>query len=235
MKHFQIILILLISINSFPQKEKFEFDEGMCQYVGIFDSEKYTKVQLQNTLDYLYFSSYISTPTTAWKLEDIPKLNLDSLISECHQRINKLQSVEIVDSDFWKIVRQNRIREITETCQLKKITIIAYSQPDTLLSFRTSDSLTILFRDALINGGKKLIDAWIVLNEIQKAKNGFPENVQRKFDEEFKSPFKSEYARLAVIQFGWWNHANHLIYHNPQADYWSEYEKLFIKLDNECY
>ena len=139
------------------------------------------------------------------------------------------------EHEFWELARQNRIKEISETCNLKALTIIAYDNPDTLMAFIKTDSLTTFFRDALISGGDKLLEAWKVLNEIQKSKNGFPENVQRKFETQFNSAQKMDYARLAVMQFGWWNHTNHLIYHDPRTAYWQEFEKLFFKLESDCY
>ena len=235
MKHLLIIIFISLSIVGFSQTKQFEFAEGMCEYVGDYNYEKYSQIEIQNTFDYLYFSPYINAPSTAWKLEDISKLSIDSLKSECKYRLDQLDSLDFINSDFWELARQNRIKEISETCNLKALTIIAYENPDTLMSFVQTDSLTTLFRNALIWGGDQLIEAWEKLNEIQKSMNGFPENVQSKFEAQYNSSLKMEYARLAVIQFGWWNHANHLIYHDPQTDYWNEFEKLFINLESECY
>lgn len=235
MKPFLLIQFHYLSIIGFSQTKQFEFSEGICDYLGEYNPEIYSQTQLQNTFDYLLFSSYINTPSTAWKLEDIPKLTIDSLYSECKYRIHQLDSLDFVVSDFWEQVRKNRIKEISETCNLKALTIIAYKNPDTLMSFIQQDSLTTLFRNALIIGGEQLLDSWKILNEIQKSKNGYPDKVQSKFDAQINSSRKMEYARLAVIQFGWWNHANHLIYHDPQIGYLNEFEKLFINLKRECY
>lgn len=234
MKYFNTVIFTLLSAIGLTQEESFEFAEGMCTYIGSYDSEKYSELELQNTFDHLFFSPYISAPSTAWDLDEVQTLSVETLVTECEMRLQQLNSIAIVDSKFWENVRQNRIREITETCKLKALTILAYENPDTLMSFETTDSLSTYFRNALIIGGDQLVDAWIKLNEIQKAKNSAPQNIQRKFNGQYNSPLKMDYAQLSIIQFGWWNHANHVIYHDPQEGYFSQFEKLFISIETTC-
>jgi hypothetical protein len=37
-----------------------------------------------------------------------------------------------------------------------------------------------------------------------------------------------------VMQFGWWNTANSLIYRDQTEDLWNEFEKLFIRFKSVC-
>ena len=228
-------LLFILVQTSFAQREKFEFSEGLCAYTGLFPADQYTALELQNTFENLCFSILsVTTPSTAWNFAEIEKLDVVALEAECSAVLTKYEQLDIVNSAFWEEARANRIREITETCALKKLTIIAYQYPDTLNSFDKSDSLTDYYRAALIAGGDDLLAAWQTLNEMQKARNGNPQRLQNIYDQRYNSPLKLEYARLEVMMFGWWNHANHLIYHDEQNDYWTAFEKLFIKLDSEC-
>jgi hypothetical protein len=233
MKSILSLILICATHLSFAQNT-FEFAEGMCEYTGTFDPAKHTKIELQNTFDLLYFSPYISTNSTAWKLEKIRELDLEALEAECAERINQLETLDFVDTEFWLQAKENRKRELTETCHVQALTIIAYENPDTLMSFETDDPKVNFFRKGLIEGGDALIDAWIEVNRIQKSNNGSPENIQREFDQQYKSPLKMEYARLRVMMFGWWNHVNHLIYHDPQENYYDEFEKLFIEVKTKC-
>ncbi len=234
MKISYFILLLLMSTFGFAQKRTFEFYEGLCDYQCTYDAKKYTQQELQNTLDHLLFSTYISASATAWKINDIPNLSFADIQNECNDKLKSLNELSVVNSKFWEGVRQSRIREITEICELKKITVQAYENPKILMTFEKADSLSSYYRLALINGGDDLIAAWFQLNEFQKSQNGFPERLQQRFDEQLNSPLKLEYARLQVMMFGWWNHANHLIYHDTGENYFNEFKKLFLNIEEDC-
>jgi hypothetical protein len=103
------------------------------------------------------------------------------------------------------------------------------------MSYSLVDSTCIFYRDALISGGQKMLDAWVVLNENLKKKNGDPEKLQRKFDEQFNSVNRLDYARLELMSFGWWSSANRLIFHiMDSGEFEAEFKKLFIKVKCEC-
>jgi hypothetical protein len=234
----KLLLFFLLTFlvqTSYAQREKFEFAEGLCFYTGVYSVDQYTALELQNTFENLCFSfSETNTPFAAWEIAEIDKLDVLAKDAECKALITKYEQLDIVNAAVWEQARANRIRAISESCALQKLTIIAYQYPDTLNSFGKSDSLTAYYRAALIAGGDDLLAAWQTLNEMQKARNGNPQRLQNIFDQRNNSPLKLEYARLEVMMFGWWNHANHLIYHDEQNDYWPAFEKLFIKLDSEC-
>ena len=235
---FKLLLFFLLTFlvqTSYAQREKFEFAEGLCFYTGVYSADQYTALELQNTFENLCFSfSETNTPFAAWEIAEIDKLDVLAKDAECKALITKYEQLDIVNAAVWEQARANRIRAISESCALQKLTIIAYQYPDTLNSFVTADSLTAYYRAALIAGGDDLLAAWQTLNEMQKARNGNPQRMQNIYEQRYNSPLKLEYARLEVMLFGWWNHANHLIFHDEHSDYWPAFEKLFIKLDSEC-
>jgi hypothetical protein len=146
-----------------------------------------------------------------------------------------LNTLDFIKNKFWIQVKNDRIKEIESTCMLRRYTIMAWNNPDTLLAYEVIDSTCIYYRDALINGGQQMIEAWIFLNEIMKRKNGYPEMVQKKFDEEFSSIYRLDYARLEIMVFGWWNNANHFIFHvESSGNFEKEFNKLFFKVRCEC-
>ena len=228
-------LLTFLVQTSFAQREKFEFAEGLCFYTGVYSADQYTALELQNTFENLCFSfSETNTPFAAWEIAEIDKLDVLAKDAECKALITKYEQLDIVNAAVWEEARANRIRAISESCALQKLTIIAYQYPDTLNSFDTTDSLTAYYRAALIAGGDDLLAAWQHLHEAKKANNANPQRMQNIYEQRYNSPLKLEYARLEVMLFGWWNHANNLIFHDEHSDYWPAFEKLFIKLDSEC-
>lgn len=233
-KLFKFILIL-ISTNSFSQIGDFLYHTELCECTAKFDTTKYTRKELRNTIDSLWWAPNIEYSSTAWKLEDIQKLNVEDLRTECKEKKNKIQTIQFVKNPFWNKLLAERIQFYESSCRLKEYTIQAYSNPKILLEYELVDSTCIYYRDALIAGGDQLIDAWFILHEKQKKNNGSPENLQRRFDTKYYSDNRLEYARMEIMTFGWWNNANHLLPHiNPNYRYDEEFEKLFINVVCEC-
>jgi len=235
LKRFFLFTFILFGVNAYPQSSVFNYWTELCDCSAKFDSTKITREQLQNTFDYLWWAPLIDSDATAWTLDQIDDLSMDELQKECAERINKLQTLDFVDDEFWNRLKNERITYYNSTCRLREYTILAYSNPDTLLSYDLVDSTCIYYRDALIAGGQKMIEAWIKLNELQKRINGDPDNLQRKFDEKFNASNKLEFARLEIMKFGWWNSANHRIPHiNTSYNFAEEFERLLTGIECEC-
>jgi hypothetical protein len=237
MKIKKLIAIILIftSANSYAQYADFSYNTELCECMAKFDTTKYSRQEVQNTIDYLWNSSYISTNSSAQKLEDIEKLSVADLRKECDEKINNLKSLKFVNEPFWTKLLTEQIAFYESTCRLKEYTILAYSNPKILLEYELVDSTCIYYRDALIAGGDKLMKTWLTLHKKQKSNNGSPENLQKRFDKKYYSDAKLEYARMEVMTYGWWNSANYLLPHiNTNYDYQEEFEKLLLDVECEC-
>lgn len=236
-----LILILLLNFhfNIYSQKQTFKFETESCSCIGKYKESKIATNRIENTYKYLYSPFDIKTNATPWRISEIseiPNLNIDTLKKECQEKLSALDTSEFVDSKYWNNIRECKVKEITQTCRLSEFTIVALSNPDTLLHYETTDSISRFYRDALIDGGQKLLDAWFVLNEYKKSRNWAPEKLQKKFEEKMNSELKYEYAKLDIIKFGWWNTSNHLIYHmQVDATFDEEFKNLFYKVKCKCY
>ena len=233
MKFFSAACIFTFLVTSCA-KSTFTYSEGMCNYIGSYNPKKVSEVQLQNTLNKLIFPASIETNWTAWELGDIEELSLVALEAECSTRMNELEVLSFPDEESITLLKESRIREFQEACETKMLTIIGYKNPDTLLSFPTSDEMINFYREGLVAGGDSLISVWKELVRIQKLNNAYPERIQAEFDEQYSSPLRLEYARLTVMMFGWWNSVNHVIYHTPEELYYGQFGKFFSKIEEDC-
>lgn len=240
MKNFKDILIsisflLIFQIQSFSQESKFEYWEELCSCVGVFDSTKYSREELKNTFEYLWWAPNVDYDATPNDINKIKNLNRVDLEKECSNKLEKLRTLNFVDTKFWIKVKEDRIKEIESTCKLRKFTTLAYENPSILLSYVNVDSTCIYYRNILIKGGQEMIGAWVKFHNENQMKNGFNKNNQEKFESQYNSTFKEDYARLYLTTYGWWNSANHLIFHiNTSNDYSKEFKKLFIIVDFDC-
>lgn len=81
-----------------------------------------------------------------------------------------------------------------------------------------------------------LLTTWKQLYEILKSKNGSPERLDQEKSDKLKSNNKYLYARIDLMDFGWWNSANDKILHiEIDEKYYRQYKKLFIRIiKKEC-
>ncbi|WP_147372288.1 hypothetical protein [Mariniphaga sediminis] len=130
-------------MESYSQYSDFTYWKELCDCKAKFDSTKYSREQLQNTFDYLWWSPNIDTDATSWTIEKIKELSLTDLENECTERINILKSFEFVEDSFWTQQKENLIIYYESTCRLKKYTILAYSNPEILLQYDLVDDKCI--------------------------------------------------------------------------------------------
>jgi hypothetical protein len=144
--------------------------------------------------------------------------------------------LDLIDDAFWHERKQQTIEFFESTCRLKEITILAHTNPDTLLYYDLVDSTCIFYRDALIAGGDEMLDAWIVLHNYQMIKNGLTKDKeqQQKFEQKLNSPEKYDHAWREIISFGWWNNANRLLPHLENGNYEKHYQKFLTDIACEC-
>ncbi len=234
-KFLSVVLISFFSLALSSQQAEFEYWTELCDCKGTYDSTKYSQTKIQNTFDYLWFMPSIETSATAWRLEEIDSLSTAPLIQECNEKISTLKSLDLPNDTFWLDMRNQIIRYFMETCKIRELTILAYSDPNTLNRVSLDSNKCDVYREGLIEGGEKLLNAWTKMNEIQKSKNADPNHIQMQFENEYYSDKPLEYARLRVMMFGWWNCANHNSFHiDTTINFEKEFTRLFEKTECEC-
>lgn len=229
-----VCAVFLFNQTAFAQKlKKMKWETELCEIEGTYDSSKYTEAQLRNTLK-LYQSigsTPLSTYYTVFKYEDIKKLSVTKLDTEYKQKIEELKNLDIVKTAYWETIRQEKLKEIEQSYKLGRLTIQSYENPVVLRQAENVGECRENFAEPLILGGDSLLNAWKVVNEINKSRNCCPENLQQKFDEQFNSPDKFKYAVVEVTGFGWWNCVNAKRYHvNSEESQQKNFDKLFKKI-----
>lgn len=232
MKSILILTVLLFStLTTFGQLKKFVWENQLCQFESVYNAKKYTDIQLKNTVKLFAVGGYsIDFDATAWKFDDIAKLDVNVLDEEYNRKSKELKNLNIVKTPFFETLRRNKLKEMQQSYRAKRATTEAYKNPKTLSNYKFADVCVQKYANPLINGGSDLLKIWQTVNEESRAKNGSPGNVKRIFDEQMNSPEKLEFARVEVMTFGWWNCANEFIEyveHDGKAE--AAFKKLFTK------
>lgn len=234
-------IILFILLNTFlnsvhSQRAEFKWKVEVFNpnyYTGYYNQRKYSETQIRNTYYLLYKNTLWfrhSYNTTPFKLEDVALLSLDSLDNELKIIKTILDSSEYVESEYWERIKEERIKEYESFYELKRIALLGNKNPDTLKYFYPANNHCDTFANILINGGQEMIDAWINMHEKQKETNSNLE-FRARFKEQYNSKYRSEYARIELLSFGWWNCAQLYFYRAEDSDMEEEFKKLFKKVE----
>jgi hypothetical protein len=232
MTKFTIVILLLLNLTAKGQVATFVWSDEMCEYESKFDSCKITREQIINAYSFVGLNEYrISKTPSVYKIEDISRLNLNSLDFEYNDKKSRLLKLRLPDNDIWETFRQNQLNEIDELYRLCKLAYNAYLTDNyqDLKKFNEDDSCLQFYSAALIFGGDSLLSAWKLLTEVQASKNGSPENVWTKYNEQLNSELKMQHGKIQIMTFGWWNCAvDHIAFFTEYQNVYDEFLKLFI-------
>ena len=138
-KELTVLLLLLCHVNLQAQYARFEYATELCECTADFDSTKYSRQQLQNTFEYMYFGDASSIDTYPVDFDEEPAALLDALEKECRQKLAFIRQLDIVDDSFWQDVRKKMIKYINSTRELRRVTIKARTAPKELSLIHISE------------------------------------------------------------------------------------------------
>ncbi|MBN2693998.1 hypothetical protein JXR93_04980 [bacterium] len=215
----------------------FKWDSEVCENSGVYNSEIYTEEKLKNTIELVKTTGSVALNTSAivFSKDDIKKLSLDELNKEYNTERAKLVKTTLVDGDFWKKYKEDRIKMLDDEYQLKKITIEAFSNPKVLLDNRFTEKCKEFALALNSETDAPLFDAWKKIVDENMKTNGSPESLLKTYNEQRKSEDSLLFAKVEVMTFGWWNCANdQLVQIYSDGKDLEQFEKIFSKIDRVC-
>lgn len=237
MKILLTALLILCNAVAFAQTKKFRWEDESCLFESTYDAKRFTDAQLKDTykLSHLDFFPNTVNPVP-FKFEDLKKQSVDALDKEYSLRTDALKQLNLVKGEYWEMLRQKQLKELEQTYQLSRATMLGYENPARLKDVKFADACVQKYINPLTNGGDELLAIWREQDVEMRQKHSHPEIVEREFNEQFNSPEKFQYARMDVMAFGWWNCANALIDRDENGEeYAKEFKKLFKRTKTvEC-
>lgn len=233
-----LIPALFVTLNFFGQQGVFKWNDQLCEYESSYNADKYTEIQLKNCYDLTYNYTYQITHTpSVFEPGDLKTLNSDSLDKEYNTKIIQLKSLDLPKTEYWNQLRKSIITELEQTYQLSRIAYQGYKNPEHLKNWHYNDVCLKKHANALIAGKDNLLNDWYELTSILVKNNCCPERVWEKYEEQYRSAQRLEYAKVYVTTFGWWNCAiNHIERSNKKFSEeirLQQFLKLFIKTEKK--
>ena len=218
-----------------PIKSTFKWHTEICEHTGDYDASKFTEKQLKNTWELWFNQVSLETSATVFKPEELPSLSMEKLNAEYSQKKKHFTEVELVPGEYWETLRKNKLQEIEDGYELRRITLQAFKNPAILKNNRFTADCSNYAHALASNDTAVLYNAWNKLVQEQKELNGNPEEYMRQYHIRSASGEKKLYATIDLITFGWWNCANKKIrYVNRDEKMEDEFKKIFASLKTEC-
>ncbi len=219
-----------------PTPATFRWELIQCEYVGTYDSRRFTEAQLRDTLRLLLPGGFeLPSSGTVWKHEDIAGLDIGELDRQHTSLRARLEALDLVPIQAFRKLRDDLLAELARVHRLTRLTWQAYLRPVVLREYPGADACKTQWAEPLIAGGEALVGAWRRVNEESRRNNADPDRLRRIFEEQEASPDRLKFAQLEVMAFGWWNCANALLdrHSGPTPEQEKAFKDLFLRIDSE--
>lgn len=182
------------------------WQDELCTYYGEFDASKYTKEELKDTYK-LWFTIDIYIDYNGYPVFNLEEKTkpIEELEKSYLDKKKQIENLKIINDSNWQNLRTLKLLKLKAYYNYKKTAFFAYQNPPLLASTNYNEKAKV-YVEALISGDSiQMISAWKKLNEEQKAKNGYPEMVEKKFKKRLNSSSCLAYAKMELFTFGWSN------------------------------
>src|SRR5690606_3290846 len=173
-----MLLTAAAAVGVFGQQAEFRWEDAMCEYVGTYDTKRYSRHQIEDTIKLSQLSGTIplSYSATVWEYEDIEALDPTVLDREYEEKRAMLEGLKVA-GPYWEEFRKEKLKELEEYYQLASVTMRAYRNPTVLREFKGAEECKTKFAEPIIAGGNSLTDAWLKVNIASREENSDPERL----------------------------------------------------------
>jgi len=231
------VVIEVDSIQDISVEEKvFVWTTELCTNEGSYNPKKYTEAELKATHKLWWeLSSYLSLTVLPKNDDDLITADIEKLDKEYKEALERFETLKTVNEPYWIELKKKKIRGLNESYELKKLAIQAFADPKVLMGNRFTAHCQEYAEALSSMDDELLLSTWKKMVEKQMEKNGSPEMVLLKYNRQNESSNRLLYARNQVMTYGWWNCANHVIYHfEDDGTPEKEFNKLFVTIKSEC-
>jgi hypothetical protein len=216
----------------------FKWETELCDNESTFDARRYSSVELAGTLKLWHMTGgvLLEINDAAFKPDQIAGLStVKELDTEYAKKKKELLDLEIVNESYWIETKKLLLKAMKDEYDLSRIAIQAYTNPEILKGNRFSKVCPDLIKALTSSDTSLLMASWKALVKEQSRTNSSPENIMKRFEEEYNHPDRLMYARVELITFGWINRVNETITHVAGDEKVNDkFHSLFLKTRSEC-
>ncbi|GHA63681.1 hypothetical protein [Pontibacter akesuensis] len=225
--------------------KKFEWQFGLCENTGFYETGKFSEKQLRDTYFLLFEYNSVTALNTDATLDEPEYYNanyignsLKKLEQEYLVAVQKLKKLDLVPTQFWLKHKELSLLQLEELYKLKKLALEAHLNPTLLEGTPNSDKCRRYISALISEDTTELLNAWKKHVELKKSNNGAPEKLEQEYQRQLETTDRLLFARIDLMNYGWWNCANNQRKYvdgfNQEGQMTKEFDRLFIKVESEC-
>lgn len=190
---------------------QFSWENEVCHNTGYFPTGRYTPAQLRDSYALVNRTGFIWVRAVHLPEQlqaDSVAARLRYLDAEYRRQRAELGALRVVPVPYWQRLQRLRLLELDEDYRLQRLMLRAYLAPEQLLTPDTAPGCRP-YAEALASADTAvLFRAWRQLVDEQKRLNGYPDDVEARYQEQRRSTEAAGYARVNLMGYGWWNCVN---------------------------
>lgn len=245
MKAMTVAAILtLMAVTTITQAQTYQWEDDYfyCSHKGDFDSKKYTAEQIKNShllLNSLRTSNLASflSPLSIDGLNKLSMKDMDLLTKEYKQAKSNAARLNVVPEV--KDYKQQLLKSIDGEYKQNKLTILAYLNPSEAL--KQSPKMCqhyirpfLQSETAVQKKWKEFVEADIKEKSASKFSASIRDTLMTRYQAQ-KASNPAEYARIALLTFGFGNCVDEQVYHPDTDDVFEAYQELNKTLFGKSY
>lgn len=229
MKLLILTIFTLVSTEIYAQTAKIKWQDETCEFESKFDSTRVTRIQISNCLRLAKWNEFrLTNSPMVFQPSDLQSLDSNKLYREYIDKVGELDNIDLPKTIFWQDYK-TRTREAQQSYfNLSIIKYRAYYDLKALYDLPFKDSCINQHREALNSDTSALLKDWKLVRELMASQNGYPEKVISDYNRMLNSDTKMTYAKIDILNFGWWNCA--IKYLSRVEDFYSQ-DKVQSELD----
>lgn len=194
----------------------FSWQNELCEYKGVYDTNKFTVNQLNDTIKMMQsrHSTQLNSKSYAFHPDDIAKINLIAIQEEYKVQKEALNNLHPLPIKEFQQLKKELIQNLDQEYQHSYLTALAFTQPTKLLTstfapqcLNQAKALNAQDKLSLINNAKLSLQRE---NQLELKLGNDPQFLMKRsqdFDIKLKSKNAVQYAQIQLIR-EWSNCAN---------------------------
>lgn len=232
-------IFVLIFMTACQPKNTFTWGSEENTHVGIFDSDLYTKKQLEDNYKLCkpHFAHYaqFGFNQDGQLVNDIESEKLNDIINEYLTKKTEIEFIKPIDSGFWTKLKKQKLEELEDEYYLKKLTAESFQNPKVLIGNRFSN-ISSKYIDIINNNDTtELMTQWkLLMKYYESIDSGKIETYKQFFNEKHitqKSKFIN--ARIDLVVFGWRDELFKKLSNDSYINAQEEFKKLFVSIEEK--
>lgn len=214
----------LISTFSVAQSQAISWDNDMCSFNAKFDSKKFTRQEVLNTVRFIENPYPFAIPNTPAIEQDFSKYQVDAAFKQEYLDLKRdVQQTKLVNLPIFQQLKENSLRNLDISYDIMLRVSESYRDPSRLATPTYGQKCLAIAKQRSNVDSKQLISAWHtsvqqkIIEQNKLGNTSYAALAQQRFQQEMNSRHALNYAKQQLTD-DWQNCAVDYLPSNQQDE-----------------